>query len=110
MKRNFDIIRRALLEIEQSPDVVNYSYETDGEEVVYQLRLLDQAGMIRGAGDKDGYSALELTWEGHDFLDAIRSDTIWRKTKQKVSSTIGTASLEVVKAVAEGIARSSLGL
>jgi hypothetical protein len=26
---------------------------------------------------------LRLTWQGHDFLDAARNDTIWSKAKEK---------------------------
>lgn len=110
MKRDFDIIRQLLLDIEQSSELVSYSYKEDGEEIIYHLKLLDQAGFIRGSGDKDGYSVMRLTWEGHDFLDAIRSDTVWNRTKEKVSKTVGSASLEIIKAVAQGVSKSMLGL
>ena len=28
-----------------------------------------------------------LTWDGHDFLDAIRSKSVWNKTKDAVGSS-----------------------
>ena len=30
-----------------------------------------------------------LTWAGHDFLDAMRDDTIWKKAKEKVLAPTG---------------------
>jgi len=51
-----------------------------------------------------------LTWQGYDFLDAVRSDAVWSKTKSTIAATVGSASLEVVKAVAVSIAmRATLG-
>lgn len=82
----------------------------DGEETMYQITLLAEAGLIVANAHKQGALVQRLTWEGHDFLDAVRSDTVWNKTKEKVTKSVGSASLEVVKAVAEAITRASLGL
>jgi hypothetical protein len=30
---------------------------------------------------------LELTWEGYDFINSIRKDTIWKKLKSKIHFT-----------------------
>ena len=57
-----------------------------------------------------GLTIFSMTWSGHDMLDAFGNDTVWAKTKTKVSSTVGTASLEIVKAVAEGVTKSMLGI
>ncbi len=40
-----------------------------------------------------------LTWGGHDFLDAIRNDDVWSKTKSTVQEKVGSATFEVVKAL-----------
>lgn len=117
MRRDFDIVRRLLLEVEgYGPDVVDKTFselDDDSPEDVYHALLLVEAGYLdgkiqgRGGGIKviwvDG-----LTWKGHDFLDAIKDDTIWRRTKDRIVSTVGTASAEVVKAVAEGITKGML--
>ena len=41
-----------------------------------------------------------LTWVGNDFLDAVRSDTIWSHVKRRVATTVGTVSFETLKALA----------
>ncbi len=37
-------------------------------------------------------------YEGHEFLDAARSDTIWSKAKATVMKNAGTLTLEALKA------------
>ena len=41
-----------------------------------------------------------LTWEGHEFLDAVRHETVWAKTKEVVKSKGGSVSFEVLKELA----------
>ena len=58
----------------------------------------------------------QLTWEGCDYLDKIRDNSIWKKTKDAlkekglplVVDTIKTISAAFVTATAEGIANSIL--
>jgi len=74
------------------------------EEVAYHLKLLGQAGYI-DAEPTGGIAAFRwgvrsMTWEGHDFLDAIRNDTIWNRVKATVTEKGGGASVEVMKAIA----------
>jgi hypothetical protein len=66
------------------------------------------AGYVVGVTDRMGVGLSTLTWPGHDLLDAIRNDTVWESTKTQVKKTVGSASLEVVKAVAEGITKTML--
>ncbi len=44
--------------------------------------------------------------KGYDFLDNVRDETIWNKTKEKIQKTTGTASIEIVKEVAAALVRS----
>jgi hypothetical protein len=41
-----------------------------------------------------------LTCPGQAFLDAIRSDTLWKQTLEKLSELGGSAAIEVIKQVA----------
>jgi hypothetical protein len=50
----------------------------------------------------------ELTWLGHDYLDAVRDEGIWHKTKKAVSETGGSATLEIVKALALGFVKKKI--
>ena len=51
-----------------------------------------------------------MTWRGHEFLDAVRDDTVWKKTKDKVASSGVTATVEILTQVATGIVKQMLGL
>ena len=44
-----------------------------------------------------------MTWEGHDFLDKIREDTIWNKTKGLIKNKALPMTLDVVKEIASAV-------
>jgi hypothetical protein len=43
------------------------------------------------------WRARRITYAGHEFLDASRSDTVWNKAKEKVLTTTGALTLEGMK-------------
>ena len=100
MKRDIDLVRKILLEIESFPDFDGLNYvQVEGhsdQEVAYHIILLDEAGLIETWGDMnlDGgmMSPKRLTWDGHEFLDAARDDTRWNKAKAQLAG----ASAETV--------------
>lgn len=51
-----------------------------------------------------------ITWEGHQFLDSVRSDTVWNKSKEKIKETVGSASIQILSALASSITARMLGL
>jgi len=116
MQRDPDILRKVLLEVEglDGDQPVAYSSQLDDDDpaFVYHLALLVEEGYVKGRidGDDQDVWAWRLTWTGHDLLDAIRSETIWSKTKARVSKTAGTVSIGALKAVAESVAKEMLGL
>ena len=118
MKRDMDLIREVLLATEalQPREVLSGIDGAPKSDFVYNVDLMKQAGLVDAAVLKAWGSDLvraevrTLTWDGHDFLDAIRDDTIWNKTKARVLEAAGTVSLEVLKAVAVSVARGALGL
>ena len=73
-----------------------------------------EAGLIEALdastmGDFDG-KATALTWQGHEFLDAVRNDTVWRKTIALIKEKGGSVPFEVVKALAVRFASAPFGL
>jgi hypothetical protein len=70
-------------------------------EIAYQVHLLRQGGLIEAEDGSDlqglAYKPLRLAWHGHEFLDAARNDTIWRKAKVKVLGTVGGLAFDVLK-------------
>lgn len=121
MKRDMDLVRRILLEVEERgfEEVKANSFEAEGYDtftVAAHLQLLKEAGLLEAsilvlerAGAVEGY-AQRLTWEGHDYLDAVRNQEIWEKTKAHLSKHAGSIPFEMIKAVAIGYIRQRLGL
>lgn len=118
MTRDMDLIRRILLKLEADPEALGWAElgieDHPPETVSYHVKLLAQAGLIE-AQDLSTHSGLDwransLTWSGHEFLDTVRNENVWRQTTALIREKTGSASLEVVKAVAVKIASSLLGL
>lgn len=119
MRRDDDLVRQILLTIEESSDTLSVNRmsiaQASREEIVYHLQLLDDAGFIEAkflCGDNVVLEVLinRLTWAGHEFLDAVRDDTTWATAKSRVASTVGSASLQILQAVATSIIMAKLGL
>lgn len=121
MKRDLDLYRQILFIAEgidpAEPYLTGVKIEGVDDYVLGEhVRLMKEAGLITAQlvetpeGGAKVYALKRLLGPGHDFLDAVRSDTVWSRTKQRVSSTVGTATLEVVKAVAEAVTRGMIGI
>jgi hypothetical protein len=120
MKRDMDLIRRILLDIEAQEDPeedIELDSGGKSEQVIqYHLHLLYDGGFINAheispmTAAANWYQPLGLTWKGHEFLDDIRNDTVWNKTKEKVGAQVGTVSLAVLQEVAKATVKSLLGL
>ncbi|MGH8545557.1 MAG: DUF2513 domain-containing protein [Gammaproteobacteria bacterium] len=119
MKRDFDLAREILRQIEESSDAVGVKWidlEIEGRdpvEVSYHVRLLDEAGLIEAfdlttMGGFD-WRPKRLTWAGHEFLDAARDDARWEKAKDLTVKTAGSLSFEGLKYVLTQLLRATLG-
>lgn len=118
MKRDLDLIRDILLHVEAIDPEEPYIMEWEGFEgytdleVHEHVKLLIDSGYVEGGYSKSSarhishVEANRLTMEGHDFLDDMRNDTVWKKTKTKIRETTGSASLAVVKQVAQTLAQA----
>jgi len=117
MKRDLDLIREILTTLEARDSthggLAPGAFPNRPEEVVsYHFYLLHQAGLIEADIQKSGNTgvfgiARNLTWAGQEFLDKIRSDTLWKKIKSTVKDkgldltfdTIGAAAAALIKTV-----------
>lgn len=114
MKRDFDLIRDILLQIESSNStnltIDNFINLASKNVLAYHIHLIYEAGFIKAyditciGNDYPMYQIQWLTNSGHDYLDAIRSDDIWKDTKSNLLKIGGSASLDVIKTVASNIA------
>ena len=118
MKRNLDLIREILIFIEDSNGPVNSSFEIEipeitYEELCYHLKLMYQADMISYQNsttfDHEQYSLIEMTYNGHEYLDKIRDVAIWSKVKEKLGSFVNSIGFDVIKSIAVKVAERMIG-
>ena len=100
------------MKIEESPTPgVDGILEIDGYDdliVNHHIALLKDAGFINAIEMQDantpyGYLMQDasLVWSGHEFLDSIRDQEVWDKTKQGVKS-VGSWTVSLVGELAKG--------
>ncbi len=114
MKLNHDCVRDLMLFIEDNLDMGFYmdiskiaipSYEN--QELLYTALKLQEAGYLttdisRFLDGKTNVRVLEITWEGHKFLDTIRDNKVWSQTKS-VLSKVSSASITFASSVASQV-------
>ncbi|MET4101175.1 hypothetical protein ABIE58_000591 [Roseovarius sp. MBR-78] len=114
-KRDLDRMREILLHVESGENPSGW-FEARGDRFFvdadeYQIALLEQAGFLEtdfgtlGSAIPDD---VRITFPGHDYLDAIRSESIWQETKDAVADTGGNATLEILKALAVGLLKKKI--
>lgn len=125
MKRDLDLVRSILIYVEKAVDEVdaedlvtdNWPFET----VAYHIRLMVHHGLIdlsQDMRDMNGETlslvVAGLTWDGQDYLDAIRDQKVWAKVKKTVKEAVGSTTFEVMKQtgalVAMSMVKASLGM
>lgn len=113
-----DLTRKILLAIEDSPTVrrpVKTELDNyDPEQISYHVMLLTKANLIEAhdisTRQAFRWNPVRLTWEGHEFLDATRDETRWKKVKKIVSEKGGSLPFDVIKALAVQLACEAVGL
>lgn len=125
MKRDFDLVRCILVTAESADGVIGESILLnccdDMGKLAFHVELMDRRGLIVGKVGYDGMrrdpvsvEVTSITWEGYDYLDAIRSPKVWAKAKETIAKTVGDTSLSVVKEtctmIATGMIKASLGI
>ena len=116
MKRNMDLARQILLEIEKQPFTNAYiefnnigDYTT--EEISYHVMILGEAELLVPVHTFGTYwETTRLTWEGHEFLAAARDDTRWKKACSMMLEKGGDIALGVLKQLLLHLMMGELGL
>lgn len=108
MKRDDDFIRSLLFEIEQSEEpylLAPLKLAPSPEELKRYMhaKWLSDAGLL--IEEKRG--VFRITNQGHDYLNAIRNDNIWNKTKYAASSA-GGVGLGMMKDIAVSYVKQEL--
>lgn len=119
MKRDLDLIRKILLAIEDAPSGWAPDLKFEGytdSQVGYHAYLLIDAGLAKGsdvsAMGSEGPEGMisNLTWTGHEFAEAARDETRWKKAIGLVAAKGGAVTLDVMKELLVSLMRATLGL
>lgn len=113
MKRDWDLIKKILIHIEEwPPDHMPSEVEINDIEpeiVSYHVKILHNGDLIEAfdvSSQECAWYAIGLTWKGHEFLDAIRNESVWSKVKSKLAAAGGSLPIEVIKTLAIETAKS----
>jgi len=86
------------------------------EQVGYHVYHMDEAGLIDVIdmtsmhGKTPEGMPKKITWQGHEFIDAARSDTIWNKAMQKVKDAGGAVTFSALTGLLKKLVEENLGL
>jgi hypothetical protein len=110
MRRDLDVIRNILKEIEKLEVGKKYfipqSDDSEFQNYAYHLKLLIDSEMVKGTANKSNqngkYSIAfgeELTLDGHDLLDQIRDEKVWKRVKEKFENREVKISIALINRV-----------
>lgn len=103
MRRDFEMIRELLLDVEAAPgpfDVVSLGDE-HSRTLFHNIVLLTESGYL---DSNDGASTMRqkqksmvLTFRGHELLDAIRSEETWVLLKERLPIASGEVPFHILE-------------
>jgi hypothetical protein len=115
MKLDNDLLRIMLMQIELDVDGnVNYDVRSyckdmfpgiEPKQSVYHMKYLIDACFVQA---ENGYFR-DLTPAGHAFLNNVRDNVVWAKTKEAVKP-LGQVAISVVSEIAASVVRKMLEL
>ena len=117
MKLDLDCVRSIMLDLEETPygefrttssiiDSLHKKYSP--ESIKYALLKLHEAEYIDAYKlEADGMFpsielVLDITFDGHEFLNNVRANKIWEKTCS-IASSLGVSSIGFVSKIAIGV-------
>lgn len=119
MKRDWDVIRKVLLVIEESHSArvffkdLQSSINIEEKDLQHQIRLMEEAGLLDHMTVGEWHNldlGWRLTWEGYELIDKIRDDTVWKKTKEVFKEKGVGLPFDLLGQVAGGVLKSMLNL
>lgn len=119
MRRDMDLIRLLLLKFEEETggrrkNLKNYKIESnldiDGytaDQVHYHINLMHEGGLIKADKVVASIIVHGLSIQGHDLVDSVRDEEIWRNTKDGAKK-VGGVSLRMIGELAEGFIKTQI--
>lgn len=113
MKLDMDLVRVLLLHIEDPNSNVDLGKYSE-EQKSYHRRILQESGLITTTEYHDTRISAgtlietRLTWQGHDFLDSVRDDSVWNRVKDRMR-TAAAWTFGILVEVAKDEVKKRLG-
>jgi len=116
MKREMDLSRKILQRLEEKEGasgwLKGYFEGYSDEQVSYHIKLLYEANLIEAIDTSSSsgfcWEAKNLTWDGHEFLEASRSDTVWNSAKDILQEKGVGMPFEILKQLLVQLAKDSV--
>ena len=124
MKRDMELVRELLLYFEAKPDPkiimpANVVMpDRDPSEVHYHILIMCEAGLLTCERVESSTTPSRLvdalpfglSWAGHEFLDAARSDTLWEQAKRRLGAEGLGLGFGLLQALLVSLAKQQLHL
>ena len=127
LNRNMNLVRDILIAFEGGISKwqiegrkLNERYNLEDGVLGYHLWLLVDAGLLFSPSVNDGHMssgqyyptafAFALTWEGHEYLDTIRNQNVWKKIESSLLKNGSGLSFEILKQLGVLYTKQQLGL
>ena len=123
VKLNPDCFRTVLIAVEEKPFNETYRFQQlaqkldaySADDIAYSCLKLKEAGFLDivsssylGHDAPVVKSIKDITYAGHEFLDKVRSDSVWKETKTQASK-VGSFAIDVLSQIAANVISSKLG-
>jgi hypothetical protein len=103
MKRDMDLVRQLLIEIEQAAEwPAGKCVAPEEANRTYHLHLLIQAGLVEGEENQvlgeapPRFLITGLTWQGHEFLAASADQDRWFRFKKSAGTALSSIPFPVI--------------
>lgn len=116
MKRDMELIRLLMFRLEKDDPRRLIDDRWDDETIGHHRYLIYDAGWATGEemtmnSDSHRQALLaDITWAGHEALDAIRDQGVWDQVKHRVSDAAQSVPVSLALEVARAIMKGKLGL
>ncbi len=118
MRLNHECVRDTMLYLEDTLEYGHFLPTTDIkikdysiDEIKYTLKKLSEAGYI--TIDREdilgNFLVKSITYNGHQFIDSVRDNTIWKETKSALAKVTG-GTLPIIQQLATYFLKAKLGI
>lgn len=100
-----DLVRQIMLKVRASDEPISELHFPEAAKGAFgaHVQLLQEAGLVVAAVTPPASllpatsaTIWRLTWAGHEFADAVVSDTLWNKAKTEVMKPAGSWTFSIL--------------